>query len=484
MIEFRMPSLGADMTEGTVLHWFVHPGDQVKRGDIVAEVDTTKAAIEIECFDDGIVEQIRVPEGRTVPVGEVLATIGDGVSRAPDRTQRAPTETTAEPASPESPLIAAESGSQAPAASSAELEHTHPPQRMTPLIRRLAEQAGLDADALHGTGPEGRVLRSDIDSAVRRHDAAQQEDGKVRHGPSPAASTGSSSARHTRASGLARRLADTSGLDLSAAVGSGPGGAVRAGDLPSAPPRAGVEKSAEATSVDTAIETPESVGPGRDVAAMRSMIASAMVRSKQTVPHYYLSDTIDVSAAVTWLLRRNATASVESRILLPAVLFRAIASAARQVPQLNGHWLHDGLQPASAVHLGVVVSLRGGGIIVPTIADADGLDLPAMMSALRSVVARARAGRLRSSDTTAATITVTSLGDMGVDSVYGVIAVPQVAIVGVGAVRERPCAVDGLLGVRPQLTATLSADHRASDGATGARFLHVIADLVQHPQEL
>ena len=145
---------------------------------------------------------------------------------------------------------------------------------------------------------------------------------------------------------------------------------------------------------------------------------------------------------------------------------------------------HDGFRPATAVHLGVVVSLRGGGIIVPTITDADSLDLPAMMSALRSVVARARAGRLRSSDTTPATITVTNLGDMGVDSVYGVIAVPQVAIVGLGAVRERPCAVDGLLGVRPQLTATLSADHRASDGATGARFLHVIADLIQHPQEL
>ncbi len=480
-----MPSLGADMTEGTVLHWFVHPGDPVKRGDIVAEVDTTKAAIEIECFDDGVVEQIRVPEGRTVPVGEVLATIGDGVPSAPSPTQPATARTDAELAPREPLAVAAESGSQAPAASSAESEQT-PPQRMTPLIRRLAEQAGLDVDALHGTGPAGRVLRSDIDSAVREHEAAHREDGKVRGGPSPAASTDSSPVRHTRASGLARRLADARGLDLSAATGSGPGGAVRAGDLPPAPPGSGTEKSAETMPTEATAQAPgtESVGPGRDVAAMRSMIAAAMVRSKQTVPHYYLSDTIDVSAATNWLLRRNATASVESRILLPAVLFRAIAGAARQVPELNGYWVHDCFQPAAAVHLGVVVSLRGGGIIVPTIADADGLDLPAMMSALRSVVARARAGRLRSSDTTAATITVTNLGDMGVDSVYGVIAVPQVAIVGLGAVRERPCAVDGMVGVRPQLTATLSADHRASDGATGARFLHAIGDLIQRPQEL
>lgn len=502
MTEFRMPSLGADMTEGTVTHWFVHPGDAVKRGDIVAEVDTTKAAIEIECFDDGVMDEIRVPEGRTVPVGAVLATITAGASSSGNgkvetvregRGEPVPSVATSESAGPPESRDRAESvAAPSPVAE---------PARMTPLIHRLAEEAGLDPATVHGSGPGGRVLRGDIEAAVAQHNSAPAPEAAPAPAPGPEAAPASASrpapapeaaeavARSgaqpdvARASGLARRLAEARGLDLSGLSGTGPAGAVRARDLPAegVPAPAAAQPSEDGTVRADPVTPP----PGsRDAAAMRSAIAATMARSKRTVPHYYLSDVVDVSAAADRLRERNAGAPLAERIVMAALLFRAVAGAARRVPQLNGYWIDDEFRPASAVHLGVVVSLRGGGIIVPTIPDADTLDAAEMMAAMRSVVQRARSGRLRSSDATAATITVTNLGDLGVESVFGVIAVPQVAIVGLGAVTDRPCAVDGLLGVRPQVTVTLSADHRASDGATGARFLHTVADLLHQPEEL
>lgn len=480
MTEFRMPSLGADMTEGTVTHWFVHPGDPVKRGDIVAEVDTTKAAIEIECFDDGVMDEIRVPEGRTVPVGAVLATIIAGASSSGNGKVETVPEARGEPV----PSVATSESAGPPesrdrAESVATPSVVAEPARMTPLIHRLAEEAGLDPATVHGSGPGGRVLRGDIEAAVAQHNS----------GPAPAPEAVDAVARSgaqpdvARASGLARRLAEARGLDLSGLSGTGPAGAVRARDLPAEgvpAPAAAQPSEDETVRADTATPLPGS----RDAAAMRSAIAATMARSKRTVPHYYLSDVVDVSAAADRLRERNAGAPLAERIVMAALLFRAVAGAARRVPQLNGYWIDDEFRPASAVHLGVVVSLRGGGIIVPTIPDADTLGAAEMMAAMRSVVQRARSGRLRSSDATAATITVTNLGDLGVESVFGVIAVPQVAIVGLGAVTDRPCAVDGLLGVRPQVTVTLSADHRASDGATGARFLHTVADLLHQPEEL
>ncbi len=494
MTEFRMPSLGADMTEGTVTHWFVHPGDPVKRGDIVAEVDTTKAAIEIECFDDGVMDEIRVPEGRTVPVGAVLATITAGASSSGNgkvetvpeaRGEPVPSVATSESAGPPESRDRAESvAAPSPVAE---------PARMTPLIHRLAEEAGLDPATVHGSGPGGRVLRGDIEAAVAQHNSAPAPGPEAAPAsasrPAPASEAADAVTRSgaqpavARASGLARRLAEARGFDLSGLSGTGPAGAVRARDLPAEgvpAPAAAQPSEDETVRADTATPPPGS----RDAAAMRSAIAATMARSKRTVPHYYLSDVVDVSAAADRLRERNAGAPLAERIVMAALLFRAVAGAARRVPQLNGYWIDDEFRPASAVHLGVVVSLRGGGIIVPTIPDADTLDAAEMMAAMRSVVQRARSGRLRSSDATAATITVTNLGDLGVESVFGVIAVPQVAIVGLGAVTDRPCAVDGLLGVRPQVTVTLSADHRASDGATGARFLHTVADLLHQPEEL
>ena len=187
---------------------------------------------------------------------------------------------------------------------------------------------------------------------------------------------------------------------------------------------------------------------------------------------------------MTWLRTHNRAVPVADRVLPAALLLRAVALAARVVPQLNGHWVDDAFVPGDGVHLGVAVSLRGGGLAAPVVRDADALGLDALMTRVRSAGERARAGRLRSSEAAGATITVTNLGEQGVDAVIGVIYPPQVALVGFGAVRPRPWAVGDELSVRPVVTATLAADHRASDGAVGARLLREIDRRLQRPEEL
>jgi pyruvate dehydrogenase E2 component (dihydrolipoamide acetyltransferase) len=272
-------------------------------------------------------------------------------------------------------------------------------------------------------------------------------------------------ADHVRASPLARRHAAEQGIDLATVAGSGPSGAVRAGDLepalPSRPPAERADRHA----------------------AMRHAIGELMARSKHEIPHYYLATTIDLAATTAWLAERNAQRPVTERLLPAALLLKATALAAREVPALNGFW-DAGFQPATAVHLGVAVSLRGGGLIAPAIHDADALSVDELMTSLRSLVERARAGRLRSSEMSDPTLTVTNLGDRGAEEVYGVVYPPQVAIVGFGRIVERPWAVDGLLGVRPTVRATLAADHRATDGHVGSHFLGILAELLQAPEAL
>ena len=217
---------------------------------------------------------------------------------------------------------------------------------------------------------------------------------------------------------------------------------------------------------------------------MRRAIATLMARSNREIPHYYVGTTVDMFAAAVWLRARNRELAVSERLVPAALLLAAAARAAVDVPQLNGTWVDDEFRPASAVDLGLVVSLRRGGIMVPVITDAANRSVTQLMAMMRDVVERARTGRLRASELAPPSITVSNLGEQGVESVHGVIYPPQVALVGFGAVVERPWAVDGLLGVRPVVTVTLAADHRASDGAVGARFLNRIDRLLQKPEEL
>ncbi|MGE7434218.1 2-oxo acid dehydrogenase subunit E2 [Kitasatospora sp. NPDC001175] len=449
MAEFRMPALGADMTEGTLLEWLVHPGDQVRKGDIVAVVDTAKAAIEVECFENGTVDRLLVEPGTTMPVGASLAVIG------PAR----PATQTSEPSVPVT----------------------------SPLVRHLAEESGVDLATVHGTGPGGRITRADVNAeppsaAPLRTPPAETATTKppdtprVRpeKPPTPPARPGTGDgATRVRATPLAKRLAVEAGIDLAAVAGTGTGGAVRALDV----------KAALAAALPSAATARPAAATGRHE-TMRRAVGDLMARSKREIPHYYLSTTVDLGAAIGWLHERNRELPVAERLVPTALLLKAAALAAREVPQLNGFWTDDHFTAAPAVHLGVAVALRGGGLVAPAIHDATDLTLPELMARLRDLVSRARSGRLHRSETTDPTITVTNLGDQGVEAVLGVIYPPQVALVGLGRVVERPWAVDGLLGIRPVVTATLSADHRASDGATGARYLAALDRLLQKPEEL
>lgn len=217
---------------------------------------------------------------------------------------------------------------------------------------------------------------------------------------------------------------------------------------------------------------------------MRQAIGALMARSKREIPHYYLQTTIDFSACLDWLHARNEGRPVAERILPAALLMKAAALAVRQVPEVNGFYVDGRFAPSPTVHLGVAVSLRGGGLIAPALHDAQNLSVEELMAALKDLVTRARAGRLRASEMSDSTITVTNLGDQGVEAVHGVIYPPQVALLGLGRVVQRPWAVDGLLGVRPVLTATLAADHRVSDGHRGGLYLTSVDELLQRPEEL
>jgi pyruvate dehydrogenase E2 component (dihydrolipoamide acetyltransferase) len=217
---------------------------------------------------------------------------------------------------------------------------------------------------------------------------------------------------------------------------------------------------------------------------MRRAIAVAMARSKREIPHYYLQTRIDMSRTLRWLESENIRRPIKDRILSVVPLIKAVALALKDVPELNGYWIDDRHQISEAIHIGFVISLRQGGLIAPAILNADGKCLDEIMADLRDLIVRTRSGGLRSSEMTDATVTVTNLGDLGVETVYGVIYPPQLALIGFGKTMEQPWAENGMLGVRPVLTATLAADHRATDGHRGAQFLDALNSHLQEPLNL
>jgi pyruvate dehydrogenase E2 component (dihydrolipoamide acetyltransferase) len=485
-----MPALGADMDEGTVLEWLVKPGDEVHKGDVIAVIDTAKSAIDVESFFTGTIERLVTGVGQTVPVGTVLATI----TESPAQPAGPPAELAGpeRPAAPQPPGPPAErKGPERPRPVAprkrgkkiAAAEQAHPAVTISPLIRKRAHELGVDVAKLRGSGRGGAVTRADVERAA----AEQQREAAVKP-PSPAVS-------RIRVTPLARRVAAELGVDLAGVTGTGPGGAVSEADVRRAvpvgeaapPPLEAAPPPLEAAPAPEAAQRPAAAAArsGAERAlSMRQAIGRLMARSKREIPHYYVGNTVDMTRSLDWLHERNRELDVSERLVPAALLLKAAALAARKVPEINGYWLDDQFSPADAVHLGLVISLRGGGLLTPAIHDAADLQLAELMSRMRDLVIRARAGRLRGSELTDATITATNLGDQGVESVFGVIYPPQVALVGFGKVTERPVAVGGLIGVRPVVVTTLAADHRASDAMTGARYLTEISDLLQRPEEL
>jgi pyruvate dehydrogenase E2 component (dihydrolipoamide acetyltransferase) len=277
---------------------------------------------------------------------------------------------------------------------------------------------------------------------------------------------------HVRASPLARKLAADLGVDLMRIEGTGEGGAITRED---------VERAARAA----APAPPRAPAAGADrAAAMRTAIAAAMARSKREIPHYYLSTTVDLGAALAWLRAENERRPMADRLLPAVLLIRAVALALRDVPELNGHWVDGRFRQGAGIHVGCAISLRGGGLVAPALHDADQGDLTTLMRRLQDLVARARAGSLRSSELADPTMTVTNLGEQGAEATFGIIYPPQVALVGFGRIAERPWIRSGAIEPRPLVTATLSADHRASDGHRGGVFLAAVDRLLQAPEAL
>jgi pyruvate dehydrogenase E2 component (dihydrolipoamide acetyltransferase) len=455
MYEFRMPSLGADMEAGTLSKWLVQPGDRVAKGDVVAIIETEKSDIEVEIFASGVVDRILVDRGSRVPVGTVLALLSTNGDRAPVP----PTAPATAPVPVSPPPPAVEIPPPPPPAPPA------PPAparagglRSSPAARRRARELGIDLAAVAGSGPGGAVILADVENAAV-----------------PPVAAASTPPPRLRVHPVARTMAEALGVDLSRVTGTGVGGTITKAD---------VQEAARPSPVAPA-PAPAPATSARDkAAAMRHAIAAAMSRSKREIPHYYLATEIDLHRALAWLEDANRSRPVEERLLPAALLLKAVAVALREVPELNGFWVEGAFRPGDGVHLGVAVSLRGGGLVAPAIHDADRKSLDELMAALRDLVQRARAGTLRSSEMSDPTITVTNLGDQGVETVFGVIYPPQVALVGLGRVVERPWAEDGLLGVRPVLTATLSGDHRATDGHRGGLFLAALERILQEPEKL
>jgi len=364
MHEFKMPSLGADMVEGKIVRWMVKPGDRVKKGDAVVEVDTQKAAVEVQIWEGGVIENFLVNEGEVVPVGQAILRL-----RETEEVTRA---------------------------------------KISPAARRLAEELHVSFDDLKGTGPEGAITMADIQGAATQKGT---------------------------------------------------------------PPSQAKPQASQPSSEDRSRE-------------MRKAIGAAMARSKKEIPHYYLATTVILKKATEFLLKINVDLPVTERILMPALLFRAVALALKEYPEFNGYWRDGQFVPAQSVNLGVAISLRSGGLVAPAILNAQALSLGQTMKSMLDLVTRTREGGLKSSEYTEATITVTNLGERGSDVVLGVIYPPQVALVGAGGIVERPWVIDGKVSVAPVMSLTLAADHRASDGHRGSLFLEAVKSLLEEPEKL
>jgi len=435
MSEFKMPSLGADMDAGTLVEWKKKSGDSVKRGDIIAAVETAKGVIEIECFEDGILDEIFFQAGQEVPVGQVLATIvpkeeygkpkpGKAPAAAP--VERAPEPVKVEAARPPEPV----SVGQVPAAA---VPGGNGRTRISPLASRMAIELGVDLRQVKGTGPGGAIQRVDIERAAQIQKAAPAPV----EPPRPEAK---------------------------------------------APPAA--EKPAPAPLEARAEPTPEAKKPTDFQTAMRSAIAAAMSRSNRDIPHYYMETSIDMTNALRWLEEENLKRTIRDRLLPVVVLLKAVAKSLTEVPELNGFWIDGAHQVSEAIHIGFAINLRQGGLITPAIHDADMKSFDELREAMNDLILRTRGNRLRSSELTDATITFTSLGDRGVEKVFGVIYPPQVALVGLGKITPQPWAVNGALCVRPVLVATLAGDHRATDGHKGGLFLEALNRNLQEVEKL
>lgn len=405
-----MPSLGADMEDGTFTEWHVEPGQDVARGEVICVVETQKGAVDVEIWQAGTLAKLIASPGQKIPVGQLMALVAtDGEDWK---------------------TIAATAAATAPPARGG--------------ARELETQASGNVQGLTAAAAPAAVPGA----------AHPTPSGRVKISPA------------------ARRRAEELGVELAAVKPSGTHDVISIAD---------VELAAAAASLAPQRTLAK---PLDRQAAMRDAIAAAMSRSKREIPHYYLATSINAERAISWLEKRNGAVQIAERVLFAALELKAVALALRETPELNGFYEGGAFRPGTGMHLGVAISLRGGGLVAPAVHDVDKLSLADLMVQLRELLRRARSGQLRSSELSDPTITVTNLGDLGVETVFGVIYPPQVALVGIGRLNVKPWVIDGAIAPVRVLHATLSADHRVSDGMRGARLLSELERLLQQPEVL
>ena len=448
-----MPQLGYDMREGTIVRWLKEEGEDVTRGEIIAEIETDKAVVEFSPTTGGVLRRIVAGAGDIVPVGQLIAVIGDADEALPD-------ELTA----PASPVAAAEQVPATPAPAPTPVAESPPavPEaevRASPIARRLAREKGVDLANLTGSGPGGRIVEADVLAAA----AVLSAPGGVLASP------------------LARRLAREGGIDLSSLTGSGPGGRIVEADVLAASAAPAAETPAPAPAEAAAHAAP--AGDQVQLSRMRQTIARVTSDSKREAPHFYVASDIDMSKAMD--LRRDINDQVDpdSRVSVNDLIVKASALAIGRHPKFNSFFRDDYLQMNPSINVGIAIALESG-LIVPGIPGCEGKTLAEIAVASRDLAARATSGTLRAEEYTGTTYSVSNLGMFGVDSFTAIIYPPHAAILAVGAVKEQPVVRSGEITIAQIMKATLSVDHRVADGAEAAQFLSETKRLLENPVSL
>jgi pyruvate dehydrogenase E2 component (dihydrolipoamide acetyltransferase) len=435
MPDVFMPRLSDTMEEGVLSQWVKHEGDQVRKGDVLAVIETDKAAMDMEAYDEGVLTKVLVAEGASVPIGTPIAVIGEAVTEtaalspvpAPDQTERA---VVPPPPAPAPPAVASPAG-RLPA---------------SPLARKLARERGIDLATVPGSGPGGRIVRADIEQAARQRGAAPL--------PQPAAATGP------------ERPAP--------------------GNPPAAPPASPSPFTAVTPQPALAATTP--LAPAADaveipLTTVRRLTAQRLAASAREAPHFYLTVVAAADQLLAFRAQANGRRGADVKITVTDLLTRACATALTARPEVNASWDETRILRHRQVNIGVAVAIDDG-LIVPVIRDADRKTLTEIAREAHDLTARARARRLTPDELSGGTFTISNLGMYGIRQFTAVINPPQAAILAVGEAVRQPVVQGDQVTIATTMTLTLSIDHRAVDGATAAGFLTRLKELIEQPLDI
>jgi pyruvate dehydrogenase E2 component (dihydrolipoamide acetyltransferase) len=464
--EVTMPQMGYDMTEGTINEWRVREGEKVTRGDTIASIATDKADIDIEAYADGVLRKIVVQPGQTVPVGTVIAWIGEADEEVPDKeaAASAPSQKAKEPEE-----AAAESRSESPSGAA-----TGQPTEDAAPQAEPAEPETPKPEAPPEKSPGGELAVPEQAEAARRTDEGAGGNGRVKASP------------------YARKRANELGIDLTGVQGSGPGGRIVAQDVerastakpeqPAQPAAAPGEQPAQAQPQPKPAQVSATDDPYSDEqpSRLRVAVARAMVESKTTVPHFQL--TVDVDADPLLRLRSeiNDLGPETPKFSVTDLIVRACALTLQSHRQLNAAWIDGTIRRFERSNVAVAVALADG-LIAPTLRNLDGLS---MRERLHDLVARAKSNRLRQEELSGGHMAVSNLGMFGIEQFSAIITPPQSSVLAVGGMRDEPVVADGVVKPGKRMRMTLAVDHRVTDGAQGAEALSRIQWLLEHPAAL